>query len=257
MITVNANQIRECYDFAVTAWNKRSQSQRQFGTQEARDRNSFVADQISGKLAEYVFKHTIEATFNDVRVELNFNHYLDPLHTDDGDVEIYINQERIPVRIDVKGSSYMAQWLLVEKHKFRDLQSGNPLSDRYVMVKFSQDVPDSQSLRNNPEQILELEEIHSEVKGWANHSDFISQADNEEWFIYHRGDRPFKVSVLPISSQRVNNITHLRNYINKVKKNNGITDDEACLNVTLDAETNIGLPIRWLHTNLDGVLENC
>lgn len=101
MAIVNIEQIRECYNFAVGAWNNRSQSQKQFGTKEARDRNSFVADQISGKLAEYIFKHTIEEMNDEVRVELNFDHYLDPLHTDLGDVEIYIENKLLPIRIDV------------------------------------------------------------------------------------------------------------------------------------------------------------
>ena len=81
MSIVNSVQIQECYDFAVIAWNNRSQSQKQFGTKEARDRNSFVADQISGKLAEYIFKHTMEEMNDEVRVELNIDHYLDLLNT--------------------------------------------------------------------------------------------------------------------------------------------------------------------------------
>jgi len=250
---VNIEQIRECYNFAVVAWNNRSQSQKQFGTREARDRNSFIADQISGKLAEYIFKHTIEELYDEVRVELNFDHYLDPLHTDLGDVEIYLENILFPIRIDVKGSSYRAQWLLVENHKFWDLKSSEPMSDKFVMVKFSETVPDSRTLRSNPEVILELIEIEGTVIGWANHSDFISETDNEEWFIYLKGENPLKTKVLPGSLQRINNIKHLRNYINKVKRDSNLSDDEACLNMQLDAEKNIGLPIHWLQRNLEGI----
>lgn len=255
IVTVNATQIRQCYNFAVTAWNNSSQSQKQFGTSEARSRNSFVADQILGKLAEYVFKNTVEDEFENVSVELNFDHYLDQLETDEGDVQIYVENELIPMRIDIKGSSYMAQWLLVELHKFKDLQSGNALSDRYVMVKFAENVPDNKTLRENPEQILEFNEINGEVIGWVNHSDFISKKDNEEWFTYRRGERPLRKRVLPQSKQKVNDIKHLRNYINKVKRDKNITDGEACLNVVLDAEINVGLPIHWLKMDLEELLE--
>ncbi|MDX1701978.1 MAG: hypothetical protein R3250_15230 [Melioribacteraceae bacterium] len=250
---VNKEQIRECYDFAVVAWDNRSQSQKQFGTKEARTRNSFVADQISGKLAEYIFKHSIEELFDEVRVDLNFDHYLDPLHTDMGDVEIYIENKLFPIRIDVKGSSYRAQWLLVELHKFRDLKTREPMSDKFVMVKFSENVPDNRTLRNNPEVILELNKIEGNVIGWANHSDFISETDNEEWFVYLKGEKPFKTKVLPKSPKIISNIKHLRNYINKVKRDSNLSDDEACLNMPLDAEKNIGLPIHWLQKNLDGI----
>lgn len=253
MAIVKAKQIRECYDFAVVAWDNCSQSQKQFGTKEARDRNSFVADQISGKLAEYIFKHTIEELYDEVRVVLNFDHYLDPLHTDLGDVEIYLENKLVPIKIDVKGSSYRAQWLLVEIHKFRDLKSSKPMSDKFVMVKFSGNVPDSRSLRSNPEVVLELNEIEGTVIGWANHSDFISETDNEEWFIYLKGEKPFKTKVLPKSPQRINNIKHLRNYINMVKRDSNLSDDEAHLNIPLDAEKNIGLPIHWLQKNLEDI----
>lgn len=253
MSIIKEKQIRECYDFAVVAWNNRSQSQKQFGTKESRNRNSFVADQISGKLAEYIFKHTIEELYDEVRVVLNFDHYLDPLHTDLGDVEIYVENKLLPIRIDVKGSSYRAQWLLVEIHKFRDLKSSEPMSDKFVMVKFSENVPDSRTLRNNPEVILELNEIEGKVIGWANHSDFISETDNEEWFVYLKGEKPFKTKVLPKSPQRINNIKHLRNYINMVKRDSNLSDDEAYLNMPLDAEKNIGLPIHWLQKKLEDI----
>jgi hypothetical protein len=255
MAIVSTGEIQECYDFAVTAWNNRSQSQRQFGTQETRSRNSFIADQISGKLAEYVFKHTMENAFDNVSVRLNFIHYWDPLHTDEGDVEIYRDKTPLPLRIDIKGSSHFAQWLLVEQHKYRDLQSGAPLSDMFVMVKFAYNVPDNRSLRHNPEQILEFKEIHGEVVGWANHSDFISEMDHEEWFTYHRGDRPWRRDVLPASAENINDIQHLHNYINWKKRNKNISDNDASLNISLDAEINVGLPIHWLQPNLEGILE--
>jgi len=45
MVIVNQELIKRCYDFAETAWNNRSQSQRQFGTHQGRAHNEFMADQ--------------------------------------------------------------------------------------------------------------------------------------------------------------------------------------------------------------------
>lgn len=259
MVLVNKEQIQQCYDFAVNAWKYHSQSQRQFGTQGTRKREEFIADQTLGKLAEYVFKNEIEEkSFNSVKVKLNFNHYLNPLHTDDGDVEIYkkdiFNDILFPFRIDIKGSSYKSQWLLVEEHKFIDLQTKKPMSDYYVKVKFDDRVPDNPTLRKNPEQILELEAVNGYVEGWARWSDFISQTDNEPWFIFKRGDRPWRRRVLP-NLNKINNLKHLNNSINYRMRNNDISYENATLDIKLDAEKNIGLPIKELRADISELLE--
>lgn len=113
MQILNNIEIRRCYDFANKAWNYRSQSVQQFETKEQRTRESFIEDQISGKLAELVFKKQFESEFENVSVQVDFKHYLDPLHTDEGDVTIGFNGEIYPLRIDIKGSSHCAQWLIV------------------------------------------------------------------------------------------------------------------------------------------------
>lgn len=255
MITISKEEIMQCYNFATTAWNNKSQSAKQFGTPELREKNAFIADQIFGKLAEYVFKYTIIALNKSIQVHLDFSHYPDQLHTDNGDVEIIVEGESLPLKIDVKGSSYKAQWLLVEIHKYNDPQTGMKVSDRYVMVKFSEKVPDSQTLRNNPELILDFSQIEGEVIGWANHSDFSSEKDQKAWFSYDKGQKPYKRKVLPNSSERVNNITHLNRYINKVITNNNFSEEEFLLNLPLEAKLNVGLPVSWLYTDLKKILE--
>ncbi|KFI04775.1 hypothetical protein P8852_05890 [Bacillus spizizenii] len=254
MVVVKNKIIRKCYKFALDAWEKRSQSQKQFGTGAIRKKNEFIADQLSGKLAECLFKLIVEDQYENVQVQLNFTHYPDPLQTDNGDVSIYVDGELLSSRIDIKGSSHRAQWLLVEEHKFKDLSTGKPLSDCYVMIRFSESMPTSQTLRNNPQQILEVQEISGEITGWANHSDFLSPADNKEWFVFERGQRPWKRQVLP-SPFYPNDLKHLKNCIKSSIKKKGFTDNDIYLSVPLDAKINIGLPIYWLRTDLNMLLQ--
>ncbi|GIN98112.1 hypothetical protein J6TS1_39820 [Siminovitchia terrae] len=44
-----------------------------------------------GKLAECLFKATNEDWYPNVKVHLDFEHYLAPLHTDNGDAKIYVD----------------------------------------------------------------------------------------------------------------------------------------------------------------------
>ncbi|OES43344.1 hypothetical protein [Domibacillus iocasae] len=243
--------IRYCYDFAVYAWENSSQSKKQYGTEEIRARNEFVADQLTDKLAECLFKAIIEEHYSNIQVQLDFSHYTDPLHTDNGDVNMYIDRNLLPVRIDIKGSSHRAQWLLVEEHKFKDLKTGAPMADCYIMVRFSENMPVSRILRNNPERILSIPAISGEITGWAYHHDFFSSKDNQEWFVYNKGDRPLKRKVLPYASNRVNDLNHLHNYINKRIRTQGFTEADIYLSVPLDAKKNMGLPINWLKTDLN------
>lgn len=252
MQMLNNIEIRRCYEFANEAWNNRSQSVQQFGTTEQRNRESFIADQVSGKLAELIFKKEIENKFESVKVHVDFKHYLDPLHTDNGDVSIENNGKNQSVRIDIKGSSYAAKWLLVEKHKYWELKTNKPMADRYVMVKFSNDMPTSKELRENPESILKLDKVSGQIVGWANHSDFISRKDNAPWFTFNRGERLISGKVLPKTAEKVNDMKHLNNYIKKVQESNAI--ENIHIGPPLDATLNVGLPIDWLNKDLNILL---
>ncbi|WP_210469060.1 hypothetical protein [Sporosarcina sp. 6E9] len=252
MPVISKNEIRTCYSFAEKAWENRSQSLQQFGTDEARTREAFLADQISGKLAELLFKKEIEQKYTGIAVHLDFQHYLDPLHTDNGDVTIIENGLPSPLRLDIKGSSNLAQWLLVERHKFWDLQSGKPMADQYVMVKFSNEMPSNPMLRKNPEHILTLEQVSGEIVGWAKHTDFISNKDNAPWFSFKRGERLIHSQFLPRTLSYPDDIKHLNNYINKLKDSKQAT----CIYIgpKLDAILNLGMPIKWLSKDFDALL---
>lgn len=250
MAIVTSDEIGLCFDFAEYAWNNRSQSQRHFGGQ-SRSREAFIADQILGKLAEIVFKKDVENQFPHVQIELDFMHYMNPLHVDNGDVKIFVNGMLLDERIDIKGSSYRAQWLLVEDYKYYHPETGEGMSDKYVMVKLSDNVPSNPELRANPNRILDFDNIRGEIVGWVNHEEFISTEDNMPWFTYNRGERLINPRVLPRSMDRLSDLKHRDNYIRTVIRNNPTLNHY--IGPTLDAEINYGLPLNWLYTNLNNL----
>lgn len=245
---IKKDEVRLCYDFAYVAWDKESQSKKNFGD-KPREKSEFLADQITGKIAELIFKKEIEEKFPAIQVRLDFMHYMNPHHTDNGDVEILKNGQLIDSRLDIKSSSYRAQWLIVEDYKFWIPNTTQPASDKYVMVKFNESMLTNPELRKNPERILQLEGISGEIKGWELHSSFISSADNEPWFIYNKGQQLLNPRLLPSNPASLNDKLHLQNYINKVARTN--ENIVSCIGPTLKAKLNYGLPIKWLQTDLD------
>lgn len=254
MVKLTKAEILNTYNFAVYAWGNQSQSQKQFGTGSTRTKEQFIADQIEGKLAEYIFKKQIEEEFPGTLVELDFLHYNNPLHTDNGDVKIVDNGQDLKYRIDIKGSSYRAQWLLIERHKFWDKESGDPMADCYVMVKFGESMPTNPQLRLNPELILQLEEVEGSIVGGANHNQFLSNADkNLPWFDFKENQNPYRPWLLPDYLGYANNKKHLDNFI-KLKIRNNKNGWKTHLEVELNAKSNISLPIKWLFTDMAKLL---
>lgn len=247
MAVVNQEEIRLCYDFANYAWENSSQSVKHFGG-EPRTKEEFLADQITGKIAELIFKKEVESQLPNVQIELDFMHYLDPHHTDNGDVQIFSDGQLLDLKLDIKGSSHRAQWLLVEEYKFWLPNTRHSAADKYVMIKFDENMPTNPQLRENPEVILGLNEVVGEIKGWKLHASFISPADNEPWFIYNRGERLLNPRLLPPNTNHINDKKHLKNYINKVARSNeGMANN---IGPHLDAKLNYGLPIKWLQSDL-------
>lgn len=252
MEKVYANEIRQCYEFACYAWENQSQSKKDFGN-ESRNRNDFIADQMSGKIAEIIFHKQVERMFPWIKVYLNFTHYLNPLQTDDGDVTICINNIQMPLKIDVKSSSNRAYWLPIEDYKYHNRETGEKVSDCYVMVKFDRFMPDSRNLRTNPEQLLNFNEVGGEICGWVAHEDLACPYDGTPWFYFNRGDRFVNTRLLPDSPQQLLDREHLITYVNQEMARIGIIDPY--IGPTLKAQLNIGYPIKWLNPNI-GALFN-
>lgn len=247
MVKICRKEIKDCYDFAFKAWEQKSQSDRNFGT-DPRNQAQFIADQVTGKISELVFKKHMEELCDDIVIEVNFEHYLDPLTTDNGDVRIFKDDTEIQLRIDVKGSSNRAQWMVIEQYKYRHLQTGEKVSDKYVMVRLGEDMPTNPELRENPKQILDKESVSGEVVGWIRHEDLDCPNDGQPWFVYTRGDRLLNTWLLPREQQKIQDRQHLTNYINKVERDN--PDYYRYIGPELQAQVNIGFPIKWMSSKI-------
>lgn len=243
VVFVNAEEIRACYDFACFAWEKESQSPKDFGGY-IRDEKEFIADQTVGKIAEIIFKKHIESLLPNYKVHLNFEHYLDKNHLDNGDVILLNDEIQIPIRIDVKGSSSKAKWLVVEDYKYRNRNTNERISDCFVMVTFNDDLPSNDNLRANPKRLLDFDEIGGSIEGWAMYEDFNCSADGMPWFEFEKGHRLYNVNLLPKSPGYLNDRMHLQNYMNKAFSSH--ENNYYHIGPNLRAKKNFGIPLKWL-----------
>lgn len=116
-ILINKEEVRNCFEFAEKAWEFKSQSQKHFGGGK-RTKEEFLADQTEGKMAELILMKFLKNM--GINVELDFDHYLGEQNTDNGDFKIPFHDKLIEAKVDVKGSSQYAQWLLVEDYMLID-----------------------------------------------------------------------------------------------------------------------------------------
>lgn len=238
MVYLNRDEIRVCYDFAVQAVNGDYQQGNNFGQGNAiRPSNHSIADKITGKMGEYLFKKTLESEYNNVSVELNFNHFEGHNNLDDGDADIYVDDilQNSQYTLDVKTSSNRAKWLLIEESKFE-------INGVYPFIKLAENVPINSDLRRNPDGILDFETIEGTFVGWATGADFFSLVDNESiCFRFKRGESLYKPEYIP-DDFREYGVTELINQINL----NGRIDAPNALNIKmgppLKAAVNFGFP---------------
>lgn len=235
-------EVMVCYEFAVQAVEGDFQQGNHFGIGNAvRVNNESIADKILGKMGEYIFKKTLEKMYNNVRVNLNFNHLEGHDNLDDGDAEIFVDGvlQETQYKVDVKSSSFKAQWLLVEESKFEE-------NTIYAFVKFTENVPENKKLRQDPESILDIE-VSGEVVGWATSDDFRSLINDEICFVYHQGDRPYRNVYIPNNFRDFTSQQTL-DYIQQNHQNDR-RNGNLHLNISLDALVNYGLPIKTLRNN--------
>lgn len=248
MITIFKDDINKCYQFATDAWVNDSQSKKSNGTIK-RSKEEFISNQFTGKLAEIIFKKTVELAYPQYQIELDFNHYQDKHHIDNGDVKVIKNSTEITTKIDIKSSSKQAKWLLVEDFKYDDTINEYMKSDKYVMVQFEDDILFAKNIITNFSKLPNLTKITGKVTGWISHSNFISKKENQPWFIFHTGKTLYNPYYLPAKLEKLNDKKHLVNYYNKafnseVSKNPSL---QKFLNVDLKAKINYGFPIKWLN----------
>lgn len=243
-ILLEKNDINICYEFAVKAWG--NQSQKHFGG-TPRTKKQFIADQIEGKMAELVLmKFLAEKGLN---INLDFQHYEGEHNTDNGDFMIAFQDRLIETKVDIKGSSNFAQWLLVEDYKFIDPRTKQRKSDAFVMVCFGDSFPGNRALRENPQIIID-QEYEAQVKGWAAFEDFYETGNRGQlWFEWTKGSLPWNQRVLPKTFPF--NRRGLENYLAKSIPSTEERGGNTRINIQLDANINYGLPIKWLRTDWD------
>jgi len=241
-MNLTREEVRMCYDFAVQAVDGNYQQGNHFGVGNAlRVNNESIADKILGKMGEYIFKKTLEKMYNNVQVNLNFNHLEGHDNLDDGDAEIFVDGvlQEAQYKIDVKSSSFKAQWLLVENSKFEE-------NTIYAFVKFTGNVPENKKLRQDPESILDIE-VSGEVFGWATSDDFRSLVNGEICFVYRQGDSPYRNVYIPdnfrdFTPEQI--LDHIQENYQNDRSNSNLH-----LGISLDALVNYGLPIKALRDN--------
>lgn len=242
-ILLSKEEVKSCYNFAEKAWSLQSQSQKHFGGR-TRTKEQFLADQTEGKLAELVLMKSLNQL--GLIINLDFNHYEGQLNTDEGDFKISLDDRLIKTKVDIKGSSFFAQWLLVEDYKFIDPLNGRLKSNAFVLVCFGKSFPGNRELRENPKILLE-KEIEGEVRGWALAEDFYEPKERKFWFEWPKGSTPWVTRVLP----RTKPLSRrgLDKYLEKSVYGPENVGKKNSISITLDAKKNYGLPITWLRTD--------
>lgn len=228
-VTLSGEDIDKCLDFAEKAFSKGTQSQRNFGGRQ-RSKNEFLADQVEGKLAEIAAEKRLRLLGHDVK--LDFSHYGTPKKVDSGDLYVDGNN----VRIDVKGTSVISRWLLVEDYKAD--------SDIYILVQFSIWFPGNRKLREDPYQ-LKGKKLQARIAGWALKEDFDDSDTGEPLIVLRRNQRIPNPDSLPdlLPSSR----DQLRSSFEKIQRL------DEYLAVTIKAQRVLALPIKWLRTDLEAL----
>jgi hypothetical protein len=248
-VRLDTIQVKQCYDFACEAERRRSQSQKQFGTYQ-RSPLHFIADQTEGKMAEMVLSASLASL--GYHGELDFAHYDDQLQVDEGDIKR--GDSPGSPRVDAKGSSHLAQWLLVEDYKMvKETSAGRAwASDIFIFIKFDEAFPTNGDLRANPQRILGSSHA-GQVVGWAHNYDFHTPDGSEFWFVYEKGDRPYRMAVIP--NRPPADKQALEAYIKKAIAAEARRGNGGHLSRPLDARLNYGLPVKWLRQNWAELME--
>jgi hypothetical protein len=246
-IPLSLEEQKECYRFATEVVRRRSQSQKHFGGDE-RPAEHIIADQTEGKMVELILQKFLADKGFPVLVD--FDHYDDPLVIDRGDVQP-ARFKNVDLRLDVKGSSFKAQWLLIEDWKMVDKSRPSGFtSDIYVMVKFTESFPGNKECRKDNSLLLK-QAYAGEVVGWAT-AEMFQAPDGTFWFTYERNSRPYRPRYLPNTipiSRR-----GLQNYLAKSLGGAAERHEDPYLDVELDAALNYGLPIKWLSQEWDELI---
>lgn len=225
---VPAEMVVKCASFAVSV----EQSQRQFGSQDQRQRSQMILDTFEGKLAEVAFAQL--ARGYGYNLALDFDLYVKGQTDNGSDVTTitYRGETRlVSAKVDVKGIGARSSWLLVESHKFG--------ADLYVLIRH-------RLSRERLQQMVLVdrivEDIPVEVVGFA-HRTMFTAPDGSPYVELMRGER---LRVVPDMWQkdRPDTIRWLAAFRNSWRMWQE-------MGPRLDAPKNLGLYAKWLSRDFD------
>lgn len=226
--TLGKSEIGQIKLFEEQMRLKKAQTINDFGRSELpRDITDQIADMIVGKSAEFIFR-AFAYQFG-ITVGIDLNIYPDEYITDGGQdipyVELthrgwkgwYANN----IKVDVKSTSNLSKWLLVEQRKFD--------SNAYVLVKM--DVPAGWEKTG-----VQVDRLSGEVAGYAWYTDLLNPEENKPWFHFNAGDSLFHAD--KIYKEEFSYPTELENYLE--------TFNVRFMNMRLRSKSTYGLPVHWL-----------
>lgn len=223
-----AEQIRE---FANAMLKGKAQTVGDFDRKEPpRTDTNFIADTVLGKAAEYMFLGLAREYGISTHVDMEV--YPDPHVTDNGQDIPYIEltHKGYPgwfdnvLKVDIKATSHISKWLLVDKRKF--------ISNVYILVRIN--------APSNWEKLeLDIENLEGEISGYAYWTDILDQETQKPWFYFKRGDQLFHADKLDESSF---------SEPNDIKKHL-VKFPPRYMNMSMRSSEVYGLPVTWLRTD--------
>ncbi len=176
---IGNEDVMSALKFAEEATFGNSQSKRDFGSSDMRNKLDQIADISEGKIAEIGFSRFLKENFN-ISTEVDLKHYADVKGTDFGnDIESLFNcigeARTCTFKVDVKTTKPYSKWLLVESHKF--------WANAYVLIKTALPRGTEQDPYANIKGSVKVE-----VVGFAYYTDFIDSETKKPWIEYSRGD---------------------------------------------------------------------
>lgn len=252
---IDSTSLEQSIDFALNSLSYMTQFDFQ-NSEMIRSNEDYLIDTVRGKLAEYVFhkfylNHEIIYTF-----EIDNKIYSSTIETDNGnDVEIIYNVNNNDkyfnnLKVDIKASKEISQWLLVEKKK--------TFSDVYVFIKIkfedenkltagtinTSEITNEQYRKQLSQYLLTIFSgpYYGLVAGYAFYSDIIDPYTNKAWFPLKGSNGLPSVSEVPklFIQDPLAMSEMIELYHRRVKKSIP----------KLKAEMNYGLPVNYLRNSL-------
>lgn len=251
LFNVDAADVQKCYTFAKSICDVSAATEKNFGG-EIRDPKQNIANHMLGKAGEIAFKSLLH--HHSITANIDWEIRKDKLKTDGGNEFTHYgvngNQVDPKCKLDVKSSSALSQWLLVEKSKMFRYKDHVP-ADLFVGVTWT----NSEAIPNfllHPEEALK-KTMSMKIRGFANKSDLVNKNGTSGWIQFPEKQRLIKPSELE-GLKSLHCIENKDADFEKFKAALQIIEADpktARIGPKLENMLNTGLPYSWLRTSND------